>query len=100
MSDVLTKVEGQVGRIRPNRPKAIHALTKDMCTAMIAALVDWRGDGRIQAGMIDQAESPGFCAAGDLRHPAQSDAVDVAAAPPFFHWQYSTPHHSLTSPHT
>ena len=40
MSDVVTQIEGKVGRIRLNRPKAIHALTKDMCSAMIAALVE------------------------------------------------------------
>src|SRR3546814_3459738 len=72
MSDVITKVEGQVGRIRLNRPKAIHALTKDMCTAMIAALVEWRGDGGIQAVMIDHAEGRGFCAGGDVRMLAES----------------------------
>ena len=43
MSDeVLISVDRGVGRIRLNRPKAIHALTRDMCTAMIAALVEWR----------------------------------------------------------
>src|SRR3546814_19597411 len=67
MSDVITKVEGQVGRIRLNRPKAIHALTKDMCTAMIAALVEWRGDGGIPAVMLDHAEGRGFCAGRHVR---------------------------------
>src|SRR3546814_9083468 len=84
MSDVITKVEGQVGRIRLNRPKAIHALTKDMCTAMIAALVEWRGDGGIQAVMIDHAEGRGFCAGGDVRMLAESGAVDGAEARAFF----------------
>src|SRR3546814_15436184 len=67
MSDVITKVEGQVGRIRLNRPKAIHALTKDMCTAKIDALVEWRGDGGIQAVLLDPAGGRGLCAGGDLR---------------------------------
>src|SRR3546814_12590561 len=84
MSDVITKVEGQVGRIRLNRPKAIHALTKDMCTAMIAALVEWRGDGGIQAVMIDHAEGRGFCAGGDVRMLAERGAVDGAEARAFF----------------
>ena len=34
--DVLISVEGGVGRIRLNRPKAIHALTTAMCEAMSA----------------------------------------------------------------
>ena len=29
-SDVLTLIEGRIGRIRLNRPKAIHALTREM----------------------------------------------------------------------
>ena len=40
MSDVLTFIEGKVGRIRLNRPKAIHALTTAMCAAVLDATVD------------------------------------------------------------
>ena len=32
-----------------NRPKALHALTLDMCHAMSAALTDWAGDEAVQA---------------------------------------------------
>ena len=39
--DVLISVEGGVGRIRLNRPKAIHALTTQMCEVMSAALLKW-----------------------------------------------------------
>lgn len=92
MSEVITTVEGAVGRIRLNRPKAIHALTKDMCTAMIAALVEWRGDGGIQAVMIDHAEGRGFCAGGDVRMLAESGAVDGAEARAFFHEEYRLNH--------
>ena len=36
--DVLTYVENGIGRIRLNRPKALHALTLPMCEAITAAL--------------------------------------------------------------
>jgi enoyl-CoA hydratase len=91
-SDLITKVEGKVGRIRLNRPKAIHALTKDMCSAMIAALLPWREDPGVQAVMIDQAEGRGFCAGGDVVMLARSGAGDGAEARAFFHEEYRLNH--------
>ena len=92
MSDVITRVEGAVGRIRLNRPRAIHALTKDMCTAMLAALSEWREDNSVKAVMIDHAEGRGFCAGGDVRMLAESGAVDGADARAFFHEEYRLNH--------
>ena len=90
--DVVTEVEGRIGRIRLNRPKAIHALTKDMCSAMIAALVAWRTDDNVQAVMIDHAEGRGFCAGGDVRMLAESGASDGSDARAFFHEEYRLNH--------
>ena len=64
--DVLISVEGGVGRIRLNRPKAIHALTTRMCEAMSEALLKWRSDDAVEAVVIDHAEGRGFCAGGDV----------------------------------
>jgi enoyl-CoA hydratase len=64
--DILTSTDGRVGRIRLNRPKAIHALTRDMCTAMKDALVEWRRDPAVEAVLLDHAEGRGFCAGGDV----------------------------------
>ena len=36
---VLTFIENNIGRIRLNRPKAIHALTPGMCDAINTALL-------------------------------------------------------------
>ncbi|MBN9990720.1 enoyl-CoA hydratase/isomerase family protein, partial [Listeria monocytogenes] len=60
-SDVVIEGEGPVGRIRLNRPKALHALTTDMCVAMLAALDAWRTDPVVETVMIDHAEGRGFC---------------------------------------
>ncbi|HEV2747112.1 MAG TPA: enoyl-CoA hydratase/isomerase family protein [Allosphingosinicella sp.] len=92
MSDVLTLVQGRIGRIRLNRPKAIHALTKDMCSAMIAALIDWRDNPAVRAVLIDHAEGRGFCAGGDIRMLAESGAGDGSAARAFFHEEYRLNH--------
>src|SRR5688500_1233111 len=91
-SDVLTFIEGRAGRIRLNRPKAIHALTREMCSLMIAALLEWREDHGVEAVMIDHAEGRGFCAGGDVVMLAESGAGDGSEARAFFHEEYRLNH--------
>jgi enoyl-CoA hydratase len=90
--DLLTPTDRKAGRLRLNRPKAIHALTLDMCGAMIAALLEWREDLGVQAVLIDHAEGRGFCAGGDIVMLARSGASDGAAARAFFHEEYRLNH--------
>lgn len=86
--DVLTRVDGSVGRITLNRPKALHALNTVMCEAMIEALLTWRGDPDVKLVMIDHSGERGFCAGGDIRMLAESGAGDGADARRFFHTEY------------
>ena len=92
MSDVVTAIEGKVGRIRLNRPKALHALTRDMCIAMTEALVEWREDNEVRAILIDHLEGRGFCAGGDVRMLAESGSTDGAEARAFFFTEYRLNH--------
>ncbi len=94
--DVLTLVEGRVGRIRLNRPKALHALNTDMCAAMLDALGKWRADPKVEAVLIDHAEGRGFCAGGDIRMIAESGATDGHAARDFFRVEYQMNHRLFT----
>jgi len=94
--DVLTFIEGKVGRIRLNRPKAIHALNTAMCAAVLDALAAWRHDPAVEAVMIDHAEGRGFCAGGDIRMLAESGAKDGAEARAFFHTEYRMNHRLFT----
>ncbi|WP_066482408.1 MULTISPECIES: enoyl-CoA hydratase/isomerase family protein [unclassified Sphingomonas] len=94
--DVLTQLDGKVGRIRLNRPKAIHALTTEMCAAVNEALVAWQDDASVEAVMIDHAEGRGFCAGGDIRMIAASGAGDGVAARAFFHEEYRMNHRLFT----
>ncbi|TPG38626.1 enoyl-CoA hydratase/isomerase family protein [Sphingomonas koreensis] len=94
--DVLTVRDGAIARIRLNRPKALHALTTEMCVAMSAALADWRGDLAVEAVMIDHAEGRGFCAGGDIRMLAESGAADGKAARAFFFEEYRLNHRLFT----
>lgn len=96
MSDVLTYIDGKVGRIRLNRPKAIHALTTAMCRSVLDALAAWRRDDAVEAVMIDHAEGRGFCAGGDIRTLAESGAKDGAEAREFFFTEYRMNHRLFT----
>lgn len=100
-TDVLVRTNGASGLLSLNRPKAIHALTRDMVEAMTHALLEWRNDAAIGAVIIDHAASPdgdpklsrGFCAGGDiafLRHSAFND--NGASGRKFFYEEYQLNH--------
>jgi enoyl-CoA hydratase len=93
MSEVLVRREGTVGRLSLNRAQALQALTLEMCSAMIAALTEWRDDEGVQAVLIDHAEGRGFCAGGDiglLRKSALEDGGLAGRA--FFFEEYRLNH--------
>jgi enoyl-CoA hydratase len=92
VTDLLTVALGKAGRIRLNRPKALHALTKEMCSAMTEALVAWRSDPAVEAVLIDHSEGRGFCAGGDVRMLAESGSTDGAEARAFFFVEYRLNH--------
>jgi enoyl-CoA hydratase len=104
VSEVLAAVEGRVGRLRLNRPRAIHALTPGMCEVMLAALEAWRVDPQVEAVLLDHAPAPdgdpklsrGFCAGGDIRLLSESGAGDGAAARAFFATEYRLNHRLFT----
>ena len=66
MSNIDIRVDGRAGRITLNRPKALNALTWDMCLATEKALDQWRDDPEIALIIIDAAGDRAFCAGGDL----------------------------------
>ncbi|WP_265561790.1 enoyl-CoA hydratase/isomerase family protein [Sphingomicrobium arenosum] len=90
--DVIILREGRLGRLRLNRPKAIHALTHAMCDKMSEALLGWAEDPDVDAVMVDHCEGRGFCAGGDvvaLYNSGKSDGKEAAA---FFHAEYRLNH--------
>ncbi len=89
-----------MGRLTLNRPRAIHALTFDMCEALSAALLEWRDDPSVQAVILDHAEATrGFCAGGDVvavRASVMEDGGVTGRA--FFHAEYRLNHLLHTFP--
>ncbi len=98
--DVLISTEQGVGRIRLNRPKAIHALTTSMCEVMSQALLKWRNDPDVHAVIIDHAEGRGFCAGGDVVMIAHSGSTDAEEAKRFFFAEYRLNHLLFSYPKT
>jgi enoyl-CoA hydratase len=64
---VRVRVEGRLGRITLNRPRAINALDHAMVTAVDDALRAWEHDDSVVAVLLDGAGERGLCAGGDVR---------------------------------
>jgi enoyl-CoA hydratase len=96
--EVLVSVEGAVGRLTLNRPRALGALTTNMVALMTAALLAWREDDAVRLVLIDHAGERGFCAGGDIRFLADSAKVGGEGAKHFFYTEYQLNHLLFTYP--
>lgn len=69
--DLIVEVQGRMGLITLNRPKALNALSLDMIRGLTEALLAWRADDAIAAVAIRGSSKNGvfghFCAGGDIR---------------------------------
>ena len=78
--EVLTRVEGGVGLITLNRPKAINSLNQDMVDALSAVLTQWESDDAVRAVVLAGAGDRGLCAGGDVvavYYSARKDSVEA-----------------------
>lgn len=67
MADIDIRVEGKIGRITLNRPKALNAMTYEMGLAIEAALDDWANAPDVALILIDAVGDKAFCAGGDIQ---------------------------------
>ena len=98
-SDISTRIEGRAGRITLTRPKALNALSYDMCKAIAAALDNWENDDTVQIILIDAESDRAFCAGGDIAaiyH--QGKAGDYAEARAFWADEYRMNNRLATYP--
>jgi enoyl-CoA hydratase len=86
--EIIARIEGRVGRLTLNRPKALHSLTTPMCLAISSALLAWREDPAVELVLIDHAGERGFCAGGDIRMMADAGRSDPDAGAAFFLAEY------------
>lgn len=71
---VLARVDGSIGRLTLNRPRAINALNGEMVNTLQETLDEWASDPSISAVVLDGAGERGLCAGGDVV-AMHSDAV-------------------------
>ena len=64
--EILFEVKGSLGLITLNRPKALNALTHEMCLALDAQLAKWEGDEAVKAVLVEGTGDRAFCAGGDI----------------------------------
>ena len=64
--DLLSRVEGGVGYLTLNRPKAINSLNHVMVTELDRTLRAWAQDDGVRAVVISGAGERGLCAGGDV----------------------------------
>lgn len=74
-ASVLTRVDGGLGRIELNKPKAINALSTDMVTIIAETLAAWKDDDAVRAVLMTGRGDRGLCAGGDIK-AIHRDLVD------------------------
>ncbi|OBI93719.1 3-hydroxyisobutyryl-CoA hydrolase [Mycobacterium sp. 1245805.9] len=86
--EVLTRVEGGVGLITLNRPKAINSLNQTMVDALTAVLTRWENDDAVRAVVLSGAGERGLCAGGDVVAVYESARRDGVEVRKFWHDEY------------
>ena len=87
-SDIASRVDGGVGFVTLNRPKAINSLNQSMVSGLRAVLTAWEQDDAISAVVLSGAGERGLCAGGDVVAIYHSARADGAEARRFWHDEY------------
>ncbi|AXI54595.1 3-hydroxyisobutyrate dehydrogenase [Sulfitobacter sp. JL08] len=89
MSDIEIRTTGRAGRITLNRPKALNALTHQMCLEIETALIKWRDDPSVHVIVMDAAGERAFCSGGDIAEMyATGTAGDFSYGQQFWRDEY------------
>jgi enoyl-CoA hydratase len=78
--EILTRVEGGIGLVTLNRPKAINSLNQNMVDLLSAVLIRWGRDESVRGLVLSGAGDRGLCAGGDVvavYHSARKDGVET-----------------------
>lgn len=87
--EILTRIDGSVGYVTLNRPKAINSLNQSMIDTLRDVLSAWRDDPAVETVVIDGAGERGLCAGGDVVALRTSALADGAEARRFFFDEYT-----------
>jgi len=104
VSEVIAQVQGHIGCITLNRPKALNALSLPMVRALTEALERWHHDPQVLAVAVRGTGKEGpfgaFCAGGDIRFFHQAAHAGDASLGDFFTEEYALNHliHTYSKP--
>lgn len=87
--DVLFEVDGDLAIVTLNRPRAINALTLEMCQKMLGQLELWSRDDSVRALVLRGAGERGFCAGADVRALREQLLTQPARAKLFLATEYT-----------
>lgn len=90
--EVIIRAESGIGHITLNRPKALQALSSNMCRTMLDVLRDWEVDPAITEIKIDHSGGRGFCAGGDIRELYEELVAGSKNVLEFFRVEYQLNH--------
>ena len=82
--DILFSAHHGLAKVLLNRPKALNALTLEMCHALEAQLRAWTEDETVAAVVVKGAGDKAFCAGGDIRR--LSEAARAGDDHPYRFW--------------
>lgn len=105
MSDVIAQIEGRIGCITLNRPKALNALSLDMVRVLTQTLLNWQTHPQVLAVAVRGTGKEGpfgaFCAGGDIRFFHQAATAGDASLGDFFTEEYRLNHliHTYSKPY-
>ena len=105
MSEVIAEIQGRIGCITLNRPKALNALSLPMVRALTQALKRWQDDPQVLAVAVRGTGKEGpfgaFCAGGDIRFFHQAAHAGDTALGDFFTEEYALNHliHTYAKPY-
>jgi len=87
-TEILFEQRGAAGLVTLNRPKALNALTHDMCLKLKAQLDIWATDASIKSVAVRGAGDRAFCAGGDIRVLYESGKAKTPYAFDFYRDEY------------
>lgn len=89
--EIRSFVRGSIGHIVLDRPRALNALSHEMCLEIEKALDAWAADDAVEAVVISSSTPRAFCSGGDVRivRELQSQGEEgFAKADSFFEDEY------------
>jgi enoyl-CoA hydratase len=86
--EVLTSVDGGVGLVTLNRPKAINSLNQNMVDLLSTVLLRWERDEAVRTVVLSGAGERGLCAGGDVVAVYQSARKDGVETRRFWRDEY------------